>query len=290
MVKIFFSSGQLGNQLFQIAAAKRIARSNDTLVFIGYAESFDAIELIAPDCKVFQFLRLRQGIRIRRILSNLVFKSLQWLGNVLLKTDYAGSIKNSPEGPVEQKSWTGISISLHEHFRESLIVAPSEIRLTASQAKTASQRLASWNIHQERNGIARATFLHVRRGDYLEWPHPDSPAALDEEWFTRAITEIKGAQPDQPIIAFSDDPEWVRYRWQETDKFFIYEGSLQDSFALMSTCNSGILSPSTFSWWAAKLVEENKSGPFLAPMFWWGHRQKKWKEKAFKESAFLTFV
>lgn len=40
----------------------------------------------------------------------------------------------------------------------------------------------------------------------------------------------------------------------------------------MKNCDGGILSPSTYSWWAAYL--SNKRGFFLAPKYWIGHRQK----------------
>ena len=290
MVKIFFSSGQLGNQLFQIAAARKITREHETLVLIGFGESLDVIEFAPPNCRIIRFLWLRRGSRTQRILPNLAFKALQWLGNQLLMRNVVGKIRNSPEGPVETKSRLAISIALHEHFRENLIEDPSELRLTSAREQWALEWLDERQIHHDRNGIAQATFMHIRRGDYLEWPHPDCPAALDEEWFTRAIAEAKDARPRQPIIAFSDDPSWVLGNWKVTDEFLLFKGTFQDSFALMSMCNSGILSASTFSWWAAKLREEAKTGPFIAPMFWIGHRQEKWNGEIFRKSGFLSFV
>ena len=289
-MKVFFSSGQLGNQLFQIAAARKITREYETLVLIGFGESFDVIQVAPRKGRDFRFLRLRGGLRVQRVMSNLVFKALQWFGNLLLLRNIAGRIKNSPEGPVAHKSRLPISIALHAQFRETLIEAPSEFRLTNAQEQWALEWFDRRQIHQDYKGRAQATFLHIRRGDYLEWPHPDYPGALDEEWFTRAITEAKRARPHQPIIAFSDDPAWVLANWKETDEFLLFEGTSQESFALMSTCNSGILSASTFSWWAAKLGEEAKSGPFIAPMFWLGHRRKQWKGDLFQESRFLTFI
>ena len=34
-------------------------------------------------------------------------------------------------------------------------------------------------------------FLHVRRGDYINWPSKEFPAVLDFEWYERAMSLIK---------------------------------------------------------------------------------------------------
>ncbi len=291
ILKVFFSAGQIGNQLFQITAAQRITGASETLILIGFGESFELIESAPRDGRVLQLLRLRQETLIRRVLTNFTFKSLQKFAEFLLSKRWVGRIKDSPDGPVvEQESRSGISIALHAHFRGIFLDAASEFRLAAARVKSAHDWLDGEKIERDGNGIARATFLHVRRGDYLEWPNPAHPAMLEKEWFDLAIEQVRDSKPSQPIVVFSDDPDWVRENWRLTRDFLLFKGSSADSFAVMSTCHSGILSPSTFSWWATNFMRDLKSGPFIAPMYWWGHRQKKWPEEPFQNSSFLTFI
>ena len=53
----------------------------------------------------------------------------------------------------------------------------------------------------------------------------------------------------------------------------------------MKNCDGGILSPSTFSWWAAYLSSKKK---FWAPKYWHGHRRKEFYPIKFK-STFLKY-
>ena len=47
---------------------------------------------------------------------------------------------------------------------------------------------------------------------------------------------------------------------------------------MMSLCmGGGILSPSTFAWWAARIHLKQSTSPyFVAPLYWIGHRLSQW--------------
>jgi hypothetical protein len=128
--------------------------------------------------------------------------------------------------------------------------------------------------------------LHVRRGDPnlvdprgFKWAyvncsdqHPVQPL----EYYQNAL---KHFNDDQPIIVFSDSPEWVKEQeFFDGDRFFISEP--QDKYSdgsylpyidlcLMSLCSHAIIANSTMSWWGAWL-QSNPNKKVVAPKMWFG--------------------
>lgn len=128
--------------------------------------------------------------------------------------------------------------------------------------------------------------LHVRRGDPnltdprgFKWSytqcgdqHPVQPL----EYYERALAEF---DEDQPVIVFSDSPEWVKEQELFSgDRFLISEP--QEKYAdgsytpyadlcLMSLCSHAIIANSSLSWWGAWLIP-NPNKKVIAPKMWFG--------------------
>ena len=128
--------------------------------------------------------------------------------------------------------------------------------------------------------------LHVRRGDSnltdprgFKWSytqcgdqHPVQPI----EYYEKALAEF---DDNQPVIVFSDSPEWVKEQeFFSEDRFLISEP--QDKYAdgsytpyvdlcLMSLCSHAIIANSSMSWWGAWLIK-NPNKKVIAPKMWFG--------------------
>ena len=128
--------------------------------------------------------------------------------------------------------------------------------------------------------------LHVRRGD---------PNLTDPRGFKWSYTQCSDQHPpqtlayydealshfddDQPVIVFSDSPEWVQEQeFFEDDRFMISEP--QEKYAdgsytpytdlcLMSLCSHAIIANSSLSWWGAWL-QGNPNKKVIAPKNWYG--------------------
>jgi hypothetical protein len=78
----------------------------------------------------------------------------------------------------------------------------------------------------------------------------------------------------------SDDKFYVKDVFKEGKNLIISENEYEIDFALMTLCSHGIMSPSSFAWWASFLIKMNErvksSSYFIAPKYWAGHRRKKW--------------
>ena len=128
--------------------------------------------------------------------------------------------------------------------------------------------------------------LHVRRGDPnlvdprgFKWAyvncsdqHPVQPI----EYYEKALAKFND---NQPVIIFSDSPEWVNEQeFFANDRFFVSEpvdkyedGSYTPYYdlCLMSLCSHAIIANSSMSWWGAWLIK-NLNKKIVAPKMWFG--------------------
>ena len=115
-------------------------------------------------------------------------------------------------------------------------------------------------IKQFTNPIA----LHIRRGDFV-WNNKNHPP-LSLDYYKSALELFDS---DREVIIFSDDTEWCKE--QELfadDRFAVAEGGDQFyDLCLMSMCDDFIIANSTFSWWGAWL---GNRGKVVAPKNWFG--------------------
>lgn len=133
-------------------------------------------------------------------------------------------------------------------------------------------------------------FVHIRRGDYLYWPSLDFPAVLDDSWYLSQIKRVVAMNKHAKFLFFTDDPDYVRDNFlnkiKNSDIFHVSEAI---DMAVMAHCSGGILSASSFSWWAARLaLEGGRHGGFIAPNFWVGHSKGIWYPSRI-QSKFLRY-
>ena len=115
-------------------------------------------------------------------------------------------------------------------------------------------------IKQFTNPIA----LHIRRGDFV-WNNKNHPP-LSLDYYESAL---KLFDSDREVIIFSDDTEWCKNQdIFADDRFAVAEGGDQFyDMCLMSMCDDFIIANSTFSWWGAWL---GNRGKVVAPKQWFG--------------------
>lgn len=105
--------------------------------------------------------------------------------------------------------------------------------------------------------------LHIRRTDYLQNPNH---TALDLDYYKKALSHFNDSSP---VLIFSDDPEWCKEQELfDDDRFMISDsGDQYIDLCLMSLCKYHIIANSSFSWWGAWL---SGSDNVIAPNTWFG--------------------
>lgn len=92
------------------------------------------------------------------------------------------------------------------------------------------------------------SFLHVRRGDYLQCSHIHYN--LPQTYYESALTLLN----HDKILIFSDDPSWCATQPWLNKYTIVNEPDELSSLRMMASCKKGaIIANSTFSWWGAML-------------------------------------
>jgi len=106
--------------------------------------------------------------------------------------------------------------------------------------------------------------LHIRRGDFLINYQNHHNQTLD--YYSKALEYFP---KDQQVIIFSDDPDWCEEQELfSDDRFLVSKGnSPYHDLYLMSRCKDFIIANSSFSWWGAWLSNYDK---VIAPSKWFG--------------------
>ena len=102
--------------------------------------------------------------------------------------------------------------------------------------------------------------LHIRRTDYMTNPNH---TCLSMDYYEKALEFF----PNKTILIFSDDPQWCQRQELFADDRFL--GSDNDDayidMCLMTMCKGHIIANSSFSWWGAWLADSDK---VIAPKGW----------------------
>lgn len=238
--------GQLGNQMFQYAATKGIARK------VG-------VDFIIPDHKEVVVDALGNKLRVE--LFNVFTLDPFNRGYVNIEPEdytHEPSFEFNEElfdlDPKKDTSLLGY-FQTEKYFKH----IESEIREDFSFQEKYVTECADI-VEQFDNPIA----LHIRRGDFLinSANHANLPLGYYEE-------ALRQFDSDRQVVIFSDDAEWCKEQdLFGDDRFLVSEGNgpYHDLY-LMSKCSDFIIANSTFSWWGAWLAN---TGKVIAPSMWFG--------------------
>lgn len=108
--------------------------------------------------------------------------------------------------------------------------------------------------------------LHIRRGDFLI--NSGNHHNLDLSYYKNALREFDS---DRQVIIFSDDAKWCKEQELfSDDRFLVSEtGNSFVDLCLMTLCSDYIIANSTFSWWGAWL-SQNQNKIVIYPNKWFG--------------------
>lgn len=273
-------SGRLGNQLFQYAALQTLRHEQEELVLLGFEilqEAFNGIDARIVNTQSSRWERLLYH-RIYRIADSLSQR------NVLTRIKES---KNSPEILLNQGMISKFSFVEESYFQGETYFCPEAISdLSLKPEILTYARNVLNTIVQDKTPV----FVHIRRGDYIRWPDKDYPAVLSAKYYWECIKIFQSTLPSVFFIFTSDDPFYVKDIFGDLEDSYISQGSSLEDFSLMTHCQGGVLSASSFSWWAAYFSNlKAQSRLFIAPKFWAGHYRKNWYP-SFIKTNFINYV
>jgi hypothetical protein len=266
---IFLSDGRLGNQIFQYAFLKTIAKKNERVFCLNMDILFNTFDFEKNTiCHISN--------RYARYVCKKIL--LPWLVTPLSKVrviTYIEQKKDLNLRPLPEWSekmgllsfirYVNSDFFQSESFFDPAVIADMHIK---KQYLAEAQRIVS-DIPENFEKV----FVHVRRGDYVNEPFEGERGIdLPISYFEDAIRIIKEDIKNPFFIFLSDDPSCVKGWFRELEHKKILKNSLGADLAIMTLCDAGIISNSSFSWWGAYLMNPKKK--LIAPRYWWGWKKK----------------
>ena len=268
---IFFENGRLGNQLFQFFGLKQTFKGKKILL-VGFDSLFSIIEADK------QILRVPKLIRKKKLL--VVFnKILIFLSHLRIISKSWENTDDSRVIEFKRGLFSNIIYFSFGFFQNNNISA-SNFNIKQDLIKKRDSFYEQLNVENKEK-----VFLHIRRGDYLSWPNKNFPAVLGIDWYKMAIETIKEKIPNCYFVVFSDDIQYAEDFFRNDSSFYFSKNNEIDDFLFMTSCDHGVLSASSFAYWAAFCVKQkNNDAQLIAPKFWIGHRRNIWIPENFKSS------
>jgi hypothetical protein len=263
---IIVEDGRLGNQLFQYFAAQNLYK-NYIVIFLGFSSLVNLFPKLDGNffvCKKNKF-------------NNILLKLILHLKNVFIKMNFFLIFE-------EIYSTKASSIKVTNGFFNNIIVFKNVYFQSIKFLDLIDTDKFIKLLGNSSPGPSKNIFIHIRRGDYIDWPSKEYSAICPIEWYIEAITKMNNFYPDSKYIIFTDDLDYAQsilptFISNFSINFEITHGDECIDFFKMTECIAGILSPSSFSWWASYfsyIRHGNKESLFIAPNYWIGHSKKEW--------------
>ena len=270
--------GRAGNQMFEYAAARKLAIENNDKVVIcaknlinnpknnfpldlcDFSLTLDENVIIDYEMEFPRLVNSNSLIPkiMNRLCRNMYFK-------LLLKKGY---IYNIGEKYFEIPLLHNKKIYMNGYFQNAAYfdkIKQIIIRDFKPLHPLDNDELLKYIIN------SNSVCLTIRRGDYVSNKKNKKIFYLcDKEYYIKGIEYIQKNVKNPVIFVFSDDIEWARNNLEFDLPTFFESGNntISEKIQLMSACKHFIISNSSFSWWA-QYLSKNENKIVVAPSRWY---------------------
>ncbi len=262
--------GGLGNQLFIYAAAKTLAKKNETTLKLDISDYkneglrnfqldyFNTNYEIASlkEIKEFTEISFRKKIQ-NKLFNKNVYKERKFEFNKRF-------IKS--KSPIYIKGY----FQSEKYFEENKTGIKKELSFKIETLEINEEILKEI---ENSNSVS----IHIRRGDYLNKNIVETHGVLGLDYYNTSIAIINSKITEAKFFIFTDSTKWVENNINVSNCTIVSnlysQSPIQDLF-LMSKCKHNIIANSSFSWWGAWL-NENVNKIVVAPKKWFGPKGPK---------------
>ena len=267
--------GGLGNQLFQYALGKNLARRLNATLKLD-AEIYTTEDKRQYALHHFNLEEVFSTASERKNLKRKEFfrRQLNKLGAGLKpywyteqKPGYDVNIERLTDNVYLEGFWQSEKYfkSIEETIRKEF---------TVKDQPSASNRKCLDEIRSV-NSIS----IHIRRGDFVTEKETNAiHGVCDSEYYRRAIDRMSAEVSDPRFYIFSDDMEWAKANLSSSLHTDVYvdhnKTAPHEDLRLMYSCKHHVIANSSFSWWGAWL-NENSEKKVIAPRNWFRSLENK---------------
>lgn len=131
-------------------------------------------------------------------------------------------------------------------------------------------------------------FIHIRHGDFVTEFRDGKAIVLPDSYYTTAINVMYKIFTNPFFFFVGDDPDYAESHFRDTEPKYVSRLSVPEDLALMSLCEGGILSNSTFAWWGAFLGKPG--GYYIGPRYWSGWAVKEWRPRGMNTAIVSVYL
>lgn len=273
--------GGIGNQMFQYAAARRLAYIHNCALKLDLGW-FDEIAA-ADTARVYDlhvFAITGTVASLEEVNEMMQAARSGWR---LLLARARGRLTGAPV-----KTYTK---EKNFHFDSEILMLPDDVYLSgywqsekyfSDIADILRREFTVKTPPEDRNEQTvemirktQSVSIHVRRGDYVTNPFATQYHGTCTLDYYRDAMEFVGARVEDPhFFVFSDDPAWARENLVSGHPTNVVDCNGPDrayeDMRLMSLCRHHIIANSSFSWWGAWLCK-NPDKIVIAPARWFAN-------------------
>ncbi|HEU5165062.1 MAG TPA: alpha-1,2-fucosyltransferase [Chitinophagaceae bacterium] len=265
--------GGLGNQMFQYAAGKTLARLNNTVLKL--------------DVSAFEEYKLRD-FALTNFHTNVEFATKKEINDLLPAHNFEKAFQYF--SPLKKRSYyrekefhfdekvlkLGKNVYLKGYFQSEKYFLPAK-EIIKQEYKLKYSLTSNVNEFANRINNEQSVAVHIRRGDMRSDPlTSEYHGILPVDHYQKSV-DIVNLKVLNPIFyLFSDDINWVKENLQIPNAIHvsnkITNSPIEDLY-LMSQCKHNIIANSSFSWWGAWL-NNNPDKIVIAPKNWFNKGPK----------------
>lgn len=267
---VFLAEGRLGNQIFQYSFLKTIQKNKEKIVVSGFEDLKEVFEI---DGLVFLNKK-------NRWVRGFLFRICKPIFCFLADKSIISSISVNHEKVLEKYRREATTFTRSKGFLSFI----NFVKLGFFQSENffdenVTKQLKIKNKYLEEadeflNAIpeySNKIFIHIRRGDYKDHTIYGEGTLLPMSYFNEQIDWFIQNREHPFFIFLSDEPEFIEKEFEYIEnKTISIDNSFGTDLAIMSKCNSAILSPSSFGWWGSYLMQYRDT--VFAPKHWLGFR------------------
>lgn len=238
------SIGRLGNQMFQYAALRSLAKKFNYEYCLPIFNSKCYDNLGNPeDLNLLECFELNNEEKKNTDLYPIKLEAVGFDDQIFHKC---------PD-----------NIDLHGYFQDLKYFEANEEDIRKSFIFKKNYLNIAHNYFYLAFGNEEVISLHIRRGDYIHQSHHPVQTI---EYYSKALRFFN---KDLKVLIFSDDVSWAEQQeiFQSERFFFSRNNNTAVDLCMQTFCKYHIIANSSFSWWGAWLANSKK---VIKPKLWFG--------------------
>jgi hypothetical protein len=262
--------GRLGNQLFLLSYANKVAGASGAVVGFGFNQFRN----------FFYFNRRSLFLASPRWMG-FYYKTLIKILRRLSRYKVIGEINENYTTTAGRKYFLG-EVNIRPGFLNVIWINEGYFQREDFFDKRSQDNLfmPKWPVSSENQDCI---LLHVRGGDYKDLVYfGQKDVSLPALYYQTAVKLLRNRCGDLHVKVVGDDPLQTQLVANQIPNSMICSSSEETDFQALVSASKVVISNSTFAWWGAYLNGTNKE--IVAPNHWIG-----WKAKTTYPPGILNF-